>query len=159
MTNDLIFWYTGWSVWVAISVVVLLTTLIACVIGIAGVYHKCRHWVGLRILRAYVSDPERHRIRSWPRLPKDIPHNSLMRWCAAVARYERKAGDLKTPIAVPAVTHDMIERAHRVYLDRDAAWKERHCSTSYDLAEMMLCEALKLPLPPERKFVREGEDR
>lgn len=157
MTNDLIFWYTGWTVWVLISVVVLLATLIACVVGIAGVYHKCRHWVGLRILRAYVSDPERKRIRSWPPVPEDIPYKSLLRWCATVARHERKAGDLKHPITVPAITPDMVARAHRVYLDRYNV--EHEYMLSSDLVEAMLCEALQLPLPPERKFVRKGDDQ
>lgn len=159
MTNDLIFWYTGWTVWAIIGIIMLGATIIACTIGIAQVWHRSRAMLGMRILRAYVSDPERKRFKQWPTLPKDIPPASLFRWFIRIARQERKFGALKHPITVPAVTHEMIERAHRVYLDRDAVWKERQCSTGYDLAQVMLHEALQMPLPPERKFTRVGDDQ
>lgn len=155
MTHDLIFWYTGWTVWAIISVIVLVATILACTLGVAQVWHRSRALLGMRILRAYVSDPERKRFKQWPPLPKDIPSASLFRWFIRVARCERASGALKRPITVPAITHDMIERAHRVYLDRDTVWRERAYSTSYDLALVMLHEALQMPLPPANRFTRD----
>lgn len=58
MNSDIIFWYTGATIWSIIAICVACSVLIALIIGVAQSYHRSRQF-GMLWKWAYMTDDER----------------------------------------------------------------------------------------------------
>lgn len=63
MIESNIFWFTGWIVWVALSICIAVSTLLGLIIGVIKGYSSTKMWVSLRIINNATTPEERAELR------------------------------------------------------------------------------------------------